>query len=85
MPKPTGYPLQLQFASIGGGMESGLASVFRKSSICPRKSLPARVVELADTRVLEALAARLTGSSPVPGISLRRAFRLRQGYDGQDG
>ena len=31
----------------------------------------ARVVELADTRVLEALAERLVGSSPAPGTSLR--------------
>ncbi len=39
----------------------------------------ARVVELADTRVLEALAARLTGSSPVPGTTrLRLAM---QDYD----
>jgi hypothetical protein len=29
----------------------------------------ARVVELADTTVLEAVAERLTGSSPVPGTS----------------
>ena len=31
----------------------------------------ARVVELADTTVLEAVAARLAGSSPVPGTTFR--------------
>lgn len=38
-----------------------------KISNLPSEIIRARVVELADTRVLEALAARLTGSSPVPG------------------
>lgn len=41
-----------------------------KISNLPAEIIRARVVELADTRVLEALAARLTGSSPVPGTTL---------------
>lgn len=35
---------------------------------------PARVVELADTPVLEAGAARLEGSSPFPGTNVRQAY-----------
>jgi hypothetical protein len=58
------------FASIGvvSGRESGLAYPIEnpKSDI---ENQDARVVELADTTVLEAVAARLEGSSPFPGTT----------------
>jgi hypothetical protein len=56
---------------MGKGANQALPSPRSARQIPPLS--PARVVKLADTRVLEALAARLAGSSPVPGTMLRPA------------
>ena len=45
-----------------------IVSLTREIEILYRSAIRAGVVELADTQVLEACAARRAGSSPAPGI-----------------